>query len=443
MSRDHRRLKKEQQGRVRPAKKRAASKSSETPRSQMLEAGNSAMANLLSDLSGGKRLDPAVQSKMEAAYGASFDNVRIHDDEAAQSKADDVSATAFTRDEHIFLGADSPSLQSQAGEKLLAHELAHVVQKQRAGFQQTGDVSRAGDQFETAADRAAAGAIAGQRIDLAGTNAPPAIQRDDKSVIEQLIDKGLQNGISYTQDGWAFGGVKAKDIKFGAEVAAKIFKGDIKGAIDLVHPKDPEEEKRLAEKFRKLKEQMESIKTPDEIKEEEELRRRQYEEMIGKEAEKFRRTPDLKLPEPKFGEGFTIGPTTDYVIDDFDIAKSSLKEKQKTTLKELADRAISNPNAEIEIVGHTDTTGEASFNQTLSEDRANAVRKYLIDRGVNSGQIKLTIGKGLSEPRVEEKTKDDRARNRRVEIRYWAGAVERKKRDYGFGLGKLTLDPTP
>jgi outer membrane protein OmpA-like peptidoglycan-associated protein len=409
----------------------------------MLEAGNSAIANLLSDLSGGKPLDSGMQSNMEAAYGASFDNVRIHDDQAAQSKADDVSAIAFTRDEHIFLGADAPSLQSQAGQKLLAHELAHVVQKQRAGFQQTGAVSREGDEFETAADRAATGAIAGQRIDLAGTNAPPAIQRDDKSVIEQLVDKGLQNGISYTEDGWAFGGVKAKDIKLGAEVAAKIFKGDIKGAIDLVHPKDPEEEKRLAEKFRKMKEEMDSVKTPDQIKQEQEARRRSYDEFIGKEAEKFRRSPDFILPEPKFGEGFTIGPTTDYVVDDFDIAKSDLKDKQKTTLKELAGRAISNPNAEIEIVGHTDTTGEVSFNQTLSEDRANAVRKYLIDRGVNSGQIKLTIGKGLSEPKVEEKTKDDRARNRRVEIRYWAGAVEKKKRDYGFALGKLTLDPTP
>ena len=138
-----------------------------------------------------------------------------------------------------------------------------------------------------------------------------------------------------------------------------------------------------------------------------------------------------------------MGGVADYVIDDFDIAKSDLKDKQKTTLKEIAARAISTPNAELEIVGHTDTTGEVSFNQTLSEDRADAVRKYLFDRGVNSGQIKLTTGKGLSEPRVEEKTKDDRARNRRVEIRYWAGAVERKKKDYDFGLGKLTLDQTP
>src|ERR1051326_1471321 len=185
MSRDHRRLKKDQDGRVRPAKKRAGSKSSETPRTRMLEAGNNAIASLLTDLSGGKRLDSSVQSKMEAAYGASFENVRIHDDEVAQSKADDVSATAFTRDEHIFLGADAPSLQSSAGEKLLAHELAHVVQKQRAGFKQTGTLSHEGDDFEVAADRAAAGAIAGQQIDVAGSGAPPAIQRDATSVIEQ------------------------------------------------------------------------------------------------------------------------------------------------------------------------------------------------------------------------------------------------------------------
>jgi outer membrane protein OmpA-like peptidoglycan-associated protein len=94
-------------------------------------------------------------------------------------------------------------------------------------------------------------------------------------------------------------------------------------------------------------------------------------------------------------------------------------------------------------VGHTDSTGEASDNQKLSEDRARAVYDYLIGRGVQSGKIKTPTGKAATEPRVEEKTKEDRSKNRRVEIRYWTGPVQKQKKTYGFGLGKLKLDQMP
>lgn len=447
MSKSLRRPKKDQQGRM--AKQQArrsqdASKPAAAPRvrNQAFEAGNAAMANLLNNLSGGKQLEPGLQSEMEKAYGADFDNVRIHDDAGAQAQAEDAGAIAYAHDEHIFLGADAPSLQSAAGKKLLAHELAHVVQKQKAGTQQSGAISREGDDFEVAANRAAARVLTGQRVDLSGNIAPPAIQRQDKSLIENLIDKGLREGISYTDKGWAVGGVPVKYAEQGAEVLAKIAKGDIQGAIDLVKPKDAEEEKRLEEKFRKIKEAMDALKPPDERKREEEDKKRRYDEMIEEEAKRFRKPDfDFKLSEPKFGEGFGIGPTTDYVLDDFDLEKSTLKTKHQSTLKDLADRAISNPNAEIEIVGHADTTGGLAFNKTLSEARAQAVRDYLIGRGVESAKIKSTTGKGMEEPLVTEKNDNDRARNRRVEIRYWAGVVERKKKTYGFGLGELKLNP--
>src|ERR1041385_6222575 len=143
MSKNLRRPKKDQQGRT-AKRSQNASTPAAAPRvrNQAFEAGNAAMANLLNNLSGGKQLEPGLQSEMETAYGADFDNVRIHDDAGAQAQAEDAGAIAYARDEHIFLGADAPSLQSAEGKKLLAHELAHVVQKQKARTEQSGTISR-------------------------------------------------------------------------------------------------------------------------------------------------------------------------------------------------------------------------------------------------------------------------------------------------------------
>ncbi len=69
----------------------------------------------------------------------------------------------------------------------------------------------------------------------------------------------------------------------------------------------------------------------------------------------------------------------------------------------------------IVITGHTDSIGSAAYNQKLSERRANAVRDYLISRGVNPALI-TAIGKGESEPIASNKTREGRAMNRRVEI---------------------------
>ncbi len=453
MSKDHRRLKKQQEGRVvQQARKRAVSKSTATPRggNQLLAAGNTAIASLLTDLSGGKRLDTGVQREMEGAYDADFDNVRIHDDSSAQSRAEDVNATAFTRGEHVFLSANAPSLQSSAGKKLLAHELAHVVQQQRAGAQRTGTVGREGDRFEVAADNAAARAIAGQRVDIPANSAPPSIQR--QASVEGLVDSALTKGISLINGRWAIGGVTLDDLKKagkavekGAEILGKIATGDFQGALDLANPKDPEEEKRLLEKFRKLKEKMDVIKDEDYLKhaeaEKREIREKVVQHETSKRQEPEKRDPKFELIDPESDMRFTFGSTSHYVVDDFTIGKSDLKNKHKTTLREIADRAVSDLAGEIEIVGHTDSTGETADNQKLSEARAKAVYDYLIGRGVESGKIKTPTGKAATEPRVEEKTKDDRSKNRRVEIRYWTGPLQKPKQDYGFGRGKLKFEP--
>ena len=73
------------------------------------------------------------------------------------------------------------------------------------------------------------------------------------------------------------------------------------------------------------------------------------------------------------------------------------------------------PNARIEIIGHTDSTGSPSVNNPLSEERAQSVRDYLAARGVASSRIQ-TAGRGEREPVADNGTDAGRARNRRVEI---------------------------
>lgn len=82
-------------------------------------------------------------------------------------------------------------------------------------------------------------------------------------------------------------------------------------------------------------------------------------------------------------------------------------------LDEMATGLIANPGLKIEIQGHTDSTGSAAYNQRLSQRRADAVREYLIDHGVNADQV-VARGYGESEPIESNSTAAGRAANRRV-----------------------------
>jgi outer membrane protein OmpA-like peptidoglycan-associated protein len=69
----------------------------------------------------------------------------------------------------------------------------------------------------------------------------------------------------------------------------------------------------------------------------------------------------------------------------------------------------------VQIQGHTDSTGDAAYNQKLSERRANAVKTALVARGVQETQVFVT-GFGKTKPIADNSTADGRAKNRRVEL---------------------------
>jgi hypothetical protein len=77
----------------------------------------------------GQALAPATRAVLEPRFQHDFSRVRVHTDAAAADSARTLNALAFTSGHDVVLGRDAPSLRSPAGQKLLAHELAHVVQQ--------------------------------------------------------------------------------------------------------------------------------------------------------------------------------------------------------------------------------------------------------------------------------------------------------------------------
>jgi OOP family OmpA-OmpF porin len=99
----------------------------------------------------------------------------------------------------------------------------------------------------------------------------------------------------------------------------------------------------------------------------------------------------------------------------FDFDKSVLKPAGKAKVDELVTK-INNIKLEVVIVvGHTDWIGTNAYNQRLSVRRAEAVKAYLVSKGIEKNRI-YTEGKGENQPVADNKTAEGRAKNRRVEI---------------------------
>ena len=99
----------------------------------------------------------------------------------------------------------------------------------------------------------------------------------------------------------------------------------------------------------------------------------------------------------------------------FDFDKAVLKPEGKAKLDDLVGK-LKAVNLEVVIaIGHTDSIGSKAYNQKLSLRRASAVKAYLVSKGIEANRIH-TEGKGEMQPVADNKTKEGRAKNRRVEI---------------------------
>lgn len=101
---------------------------------------------------------------------------------------------------------------------------------------------------------------------------------------------------------------------------------------------------------------------------------------------------------------------------EFENGKADILPEMEDDLSKVVDFLIDHPSFRLNISGHTDSSGDALFNLALSQRRADAIRTWVIDRGVDETRLSAT-GYGSQKPIVaEEKTEEDRAVNRRVEF---------------------------
>ncbi|MDI6765326.1 MAG: OmpA family protein [Bacteroidota bacterium] len=99
----------------------------------------------------------------------------------------------------------------------------------------------------------------------------------------------------------------------------------------------------------------------------------------------------------------------------FETAKTTLLPNAKTILDQVAVSLIANSSVEVAIYGHTDNVGGAKYNMELSTGRAEAVKAYLVSKGIDAKRI-TTKGFGFTKPIEDNSTPDGRAKNRRIEF---------------------------
>jgi OOP family OmpA-OmpF porin len=97
-------------------------------------------------------------------------------------------------------------------------------------------------------------------------------------------------------------------------------------------------------------------------------------------------------------------------------AKANLKPSSSAALDGVVKTLTENPTLRVQVSAHTDNAGKPEANQKLSAERAEAVKAYLVSKGVTDGRVE-TLGAGDTAPIGDNATKEGRAQNRRVELK--------------------------
>jgi len=127
-------------------------------------------------------------------------------------------------------------------------------------------------------------------------------------------------------------------------------------------------------------------------------------------------------PDEEFAEPFTVTvmfePARSYRLDNvyFDFGKYTLRPESYKELDELVSYMKWRENEKIEIAGHTDNIGSAPDNLKLSQQRAEAIRQYLIKKGIAASRV-IAKGYGSTDPVADNSTYEGRQQNRRTEVR--------------------------
>lgn len=133
---------------------------------------------------------------------------------------------------------------------------------------------------------------------------------------------------------------------------------------------------------------------------------------------------EIQDREVEFKSQFDAAIESDDTADDvlvlkhlfFETGSARLTANSKYELQNVINAMNNYPNVRVELAGHTDNTGAADMNQTLSEQRAQAAMQYLLDKGVPASRL-TAKGYGQNEPIADNGTEDGRQQNRRTELR--------------------------
>jgi outer membrane protein OmpA-like peptidoglycan-associated protein len=100
----------------------------------------------------------------------------------------------------------------------------------------------------------------------------------------------------------------------------------------------------------------------------------------------------------------------------FEVGKAVLLPESRDILQDVAQSLVANPEVKVEVAGHTDNTGPRALNERLSTERAEAVKAFLVEHGVEADRMEVH-GYAWDQPVASNKTASGRAQNRRVELR--------------------------
>lgn len=137
--------------------------------------------------------------------------------------------------------------------------------------------------------------------------------------------------------------------------------------------------------------------------------------IIGQKMDKQAKEAEAVLDDAEVrreGEGIIIN-FKDKVLFAYD--RYDLGATAQANLDKLVDILKKYPDTDITVIGHTDSIGSDSYNQTLSEQRATSAKNYLMQQGISSARLSA-VGKGETDPVASNETDEGRSLNRRVEF---------------------------
>ncbi|MFN6006471.1 MAG: OmpA family protein [Paracoccaceae bacterium] len=133
---------------------------------------------------------------------------------------------------------------------------------------------------------------------------------------------------------------------------------------------------------------------------------------LDRQAAELRGSLNSNISVTNTGEYLIVNMPQDLL---FATDSAAVRGDLRSDLSAVASSLLRYPNSTIQVVGHTDNTGTAAYNQDLSQRRAVAVASILRESGVPGGRI-AAFGRGEDQPVASNLTPDGRAQNRRVEI---------------------------